>query len=107
MPIPDEARLSLPADKKSGNPDILKNLDKPNNTFNNTQVDNNVSEHKDETREIMKEPGTIGHEGNVALEEGNPNSQSNGIESVIEKQKRIEEENKRKKEVIRKALEDR
>ena len=46
----------------------------------------------------------VNDQNNVTLDNGLP---SQDAESVIERQKRIEEENKRKKAAIAKALEDR
>jgi hypothetical protein len=105
LPIPNEAKLSLPVITKSGNPDILKNLDETGNTMVDTKPNKNIDESNDKInanelkRENDKTENKTKVEDQVYV--------NNGVESVIEKQKLIEEENKRKKAEIKSALEDR
>ena len=107
LPIPNEARLSISVSTKSGNPDILKNLDESKNAVQDTKPNKNDNKPKDEGIKVIDESRDIDKKKDVSLEEEKQNSLGNDVETVIEKQKRIEEDNKRKKEVIRKALEDR
>ena len=108
FPVPNEARLST-VKTESGDPDLLKNLDEssnmanevasiaPNNTAEKLEMPLETTESKSGNDEKQKDP-----------KEEKPSSPiSSNIDSLIEKQKKTEEENKRKKAAILKAIEDR
>ena len=101
--------MSLQADTKTGNPDLLKNLDKTVNSvgpleYKETTAENHEEKSQqdvDKYKEILNEKEDV---GTLGVETASP---SNHVESVLEKQKEIEAENRKKKEAIEKALDDR
>ena len=104
-PIPNEAKLSLPTTKESDNPDLLKNLDENCKNAPDMGQKEIVVTSNDTNPEISTQKlDQINDQKEVDLDHEKP---PNEVESVIERQKRIEEENKRKKAAIAKALEDR
>jgi len=104
-PIPNEAKLSLSTTKESDNPDLLKNLDENCKNVPDMGQKEIAVKSNDENPEISTQKlDQINNQKEVDLDHEKP---SNEVESVIERQKRIEEENKRKKAAIAKALEDR
>ena len=107
FPIPNEAKLSKPAISKSGNPDILKNLDESSNEMPTSIPIGNIDESNEVRGEESSESTSKVDETEVNLECGDQTGASEDVASVIEKQKQIEEDNKRKKAAIKKVLEDR
>ena len=103
--IPDEAKLSLPTVNKSGNPDILKNLDENGKEMLDTKPSENIDEARNEINQNESKKEDDKSDINKRIE--GRLDVNNDVESVIDKQKLIEEENKRKKAAIKKALEDR
>jgi len=107
--IPNEARLSLQADTKTGNPDLLKNLDKTVNSVGPLEYKETTAENSEEKsqQEVDKSNEILNEKENVDTLGVETTSPSNHVESVLEKQKEIEAENRKKKEAIKKALDDR
>lgn len=103
--ISDDAKLSLPTTNESDNPDLLMNLNAPSkNVIDVGEKDALTTSNEDKNEAPSHKADHVNDQNNVNLDNG---ISSKDAESVIEKQKRIEEENKRKKAAIAKALEDR
>jgi len=104
-PISDDAKLSLPTTNESDNPDLLMNLNAPSkNVIDMGETDVLETSNDDKNEAPSQKAEHVNDQNNVNLDNG---ISSQDAESVIERQKRIEEENKRKKAAIAKALEDR
>lgn len=105
IPIPNEAKLSLPTTNESDNPDLLKNLDEHNKDKPDMGQKELVTTSNDSKYEVAsQDTDQINNKKDKDIDQESP---SNDVESVLERQKRIEEENKKKKAAIAKALEDR
>jgi len=104
-PISDDAKLSLPTTNESDNPDLLMNLNAPSkNVIDMGENDTLAPLNDDKNEAAPQKADHVNDQNNVTLDNG---LSPQDAESVIERQKRIEEENKRKKAAIAKALEDR
>ena len=101
--------MSLQADTKTGNPDLLKNLDKTVNSVGPLEYKETTAENSEEKsqQEVDKSNEILNEKENVDTLRVETTSPSNHVESVLEKQKEIEAENRKKKEAIKKALDDR
>ena len=101
--------MSLQADTKTGNPDLLKNLDKTVNSVGPLEYKETTAENSEEKspQEVDKANEILNEKENVDTLGVETTSPSNHVESVLEKQKEIEAENRKKKEAIKKALDDR
>ena len=101
--------MSLQADTKTGNPDLLKNLDKTVTSVGPLEYKETSAENYEEKsqQEVDKSNEILNEKENVDTLRVETTSPSNHVESVLEKQKEIEAENRKKKEAIKKALDDR
>ena len=94
--------------KKSTSPattDLLKNLDEHNKDKPDMGQKELVTTSNDSKYEVSsQDTDQINNKKDKDIDQESP---SNDVESVLERQKRIEEENKKKKAAIAKALEDR
>jgi len=109
FPIPNDARLSTltAINTKSGNPDLLKNLDESSNVIDDLKTNKEVSEFKTDISEKPEASNSSENKKGVGLKEEKQTILSNDADLMIEKQKKLEEENKQRKAAIRKALEER
>ena len=83
----------------------MKNLDEPSKDRPDMGQKEIVTTSNDHNQELSSQEAN--QVNNKKGEHINHESPSNDVESVLERQKQIEEENKRKKAAIAKALEDR
>ena len=99
----------MQADTKTGNPDLLKNLDKTGTSVGTLESKETTAENSEEKsqQEVDKSNESVNEKEDVDTLGVETTSPSNHVESVLEKQKEIEAQNRKKKEAIKKALDDR
>merc|ERR1712088_201 len=87
--IPNEARLSLQADPKTGNPDLLKNLDKTVASVGTLESKETTAENSEEKsqQEVDKSKEILNEKEDVDTLGVETTSPSTHVESVLEKQK--------------------
>ena len=108
LPIPDEAKLSPIKSTETANPDLLKNLEEANIATSSAATNNGKDAAMTETAQTPD--GSVQETNSpkkTKCKGETPASLNDNVDTLIEKQKKIEEDNKLKKAAIAKALEDR